>query len=66
MPQQDAITTRKFDLILMDHQQQNKWYPQMCLFDHFGATLYLLVAYLLTHNNLWICYYGQVNSLRLK
>ena len=26
----------------------------------------LTVANLLTHNNLWLCYYGQVNSLRLK
>ena len=24
------------------------------------------VANLLAHNNLWLCYYGPVNSLRLK
>ena len=35
----------------MYSQQQNKWYPQKCL---------------LAHNNITICYYGQVNSLRLK
>ena len=26
----------------------------------------LAVANLLAHNNLWLCYYGQVNSVRLK
>ena len=26
----------------------------------------LVVVYLLAHNNLWLCYYGQGNSLRLK
>ena len=27
-------------LKLMCHQQQNKWYPQMCLLARFEATLY--------------------------
>ena len=26
----------------------------------------LAVANLLVHDNLWLCYYGQVNSVRLK
>ena len=26
----------------------------------------LVIANLLAHNNLWLCYYGPVNSLRLK
>ena len=26
----------------------------------------LAAVNLLAHNNLWLCYYGQVNSLRLK
>ena len=29
------------------HRQQNKWYPQRCL---------------LAHNNIIVCYYGQVNT----
>ena len=48
------------------HQQHNKWYPKRCLLSHFEATLDTPIANLHAHNNLWLCYYGQVNSLRLK
>ena len=41
------------------YQHQNKWYSQRCLLAHFEANL-------LAHNNWWLCYYVQVNSLRLK
>ena len=52
--------------LYMYNQQQNKWYPQRCLLAHFKATLYFNVANVLAHNNVSICYYVQVNSLRLK
>ena len=52
---------------LLNNQQQNKWYPESCLLPHFEASLYILaVPNLLAHKNLWLCYYGQVNSLWLK
>ena len=38
----------------MYHHQQNKWYPPK------------VPANFLAHNNLWLCYNMQANSLRLK
>ena len=44
------------------HLQQNKYYLQRCLPAHFEATLDLIVANLLAHNNLsQICYFGQIS-----
>ena len=49
------------------HQQQNKWYPQIwCLLPISILHSILDVATLLAPSNLWLCYYVQVNSLRLK
>ena len=45
----------------MYYQLQNKCYPQRCLLAHFEATLDFS-QYL---NSLRLCYYGQVNSLRV-
>ena len=41
--------------------------PPWCLRAHFEATFYFSrIANLLAHNNLWLYYYVQVNSLLLK
>ena len=37
-----------------------------CLLAHSKLHLILAGANLLAHNNKWLCYYGQVNSVRLK
>ena len=53
----------------MYHQQQNRLYPQSCFLANSEAKYtysILAVANLLAHNNLWLCYYRQVNSVRLK
>ena len=51
-------------------QQQNKWHrPKKCSLAHFEATfdfIILAVANLIAYNNFRLCYYVQVNSLRLK
>ena len=40
--------------------------PQSCILAHFEATFNSFEVNLLAHNDLWLSYYGQVNSLRLK
>ena len=50
----------------MYHQQQNKWYPQCAYLPISKLHSILAVANLLALNNLWLCCYGQVNSLQLK
>ena len=45
---------------------QNKWYSQRSLLTYFGAKFNFKRTNLLAHNNLWLRYYRQVNSLRLK
>ena len=60
-----GIVHRSLELIALYHQLQNKWYPHKCFPTHFEATLDFSQANLLAHN-LCLCYYGQVNLLRLK
>ena len=43
-----------------------KWYPKYVYLSISKLQSILAVANLFTHNNLWLRYYGQVNSLRLK
>ena len=73
---EDSLTMRRnaeclpcyLRYICMYHQQQNKWYPN-CVYLPISKLHYILaVANLLIYLriNLWLCYYGQVNSLRLK
>ena len=51
----------------MYHQQQNKWYPHGCFLAHFEDIYSIIdVTYLLEHYNLWLYYYRQVNSVRVK
>ena len=47
----------------MDHRQQNKWYPQRCLYLPISKLHSILaVANLLAHNNKsQICYCGQIS-----
>ena len=49
---------------LMYHQQQSKWYPKDVYLSISKLNSILAVSNLLAHDNLWLCYYGQVNSLR--
>ena len=46
----------------MYDQQQNKRYPKGV---YFPISKLHSMANLLAHNNKWLCYYGQVNSVRL-
>ena len=53
--------------LLMYSQQQNIWYPPEGFYLPISKLHSILaLANLLAYNNLWLCYYGQVNSLRLK
>ena len=47
------------------HQQQNKWYPKGAYLPISNLYSMLSAANLLAHNNVWLCNYVQVNSLRL-
>ena len=47
----------KFYLQPMYIQQQNKWYSQRCLLAHFEVNSILVIANLLAHNNLGLCYW---------
>ena len=48
---------------LMYHQQQNKWYPKGFHLPISKLHSILAVANLIAHNDIWLCYYGQVKSL---
>ena len=55
----------KYKNVNMYSQQQNKWYPKGVYLSISKLHSILAVGNLLAHNNLCLCYYGQVNSLRL-
>ena len=57
--------TTKYLHSCLYHQQQNKWYPKGVYLPISKTRSILAVRNLLAYNKLLLCYYVQVNSLRI-